>query len=334
MQHRNSQTMKLMKPAIALTMALFAAAAVQAADAPTTNQVADPVAKLQDKRAAEMARIANGEPEPAAAPAPSGASGRANPAPASGISSANTGFDGIKTQLHATDEEWKIISPALQSVITLRQTANEGLSGAQGGTGLGGMMGGFGGGFGGPGGGDSFSDPGNRGGRGGGGGFGGGDAGGFGGGDPAGFGGGGPGGFGGGDPGGFGGGGRGGRGGRGGGGGGGGFGGGPGGFGGGGGGGFGGGDRGGFGGPGGGGGGGGSPIATGGGNNPVALALSELRTAISSTNAPADQIKEQVAAVRTARQKAQTDLAAAQKNLRSLLTADQEAVLVSQGYLE
>jgi hypothetical protein len=71
-----------------------------------------------------------------------------------------------------------------------------------------------------------------------------------------------------------------------------------------------------------------------GGDNAVALALAELKSALSSTNAPPDQIKEQIAAVRTARQKAQTELAAAEKNLRQLVTADQEAVLISLGYLQ
>jgi hypothetical protein len=313
MQHRKIQTMKHIKSAITLTMALSAAAAL-AADTAPTNQDADAVARLQAKRAAEILRVAAGEPDPVATPAPPGTGGRA----VGGNVTANTGFDGIKSQIHATDEEWKIIAPVLQSITTLRQTANEGLTGAQGNGGFGGMMGmggGFGGGFGGPGGGDSFSDPGGaRGGRGGGGGFGGG----FGGGDAGGFGGG-PGGFGGGDPGGFGGGGRGGRGGRGGGG--------PGGFGGGGRGDFGGGDGGGT-------AGGGTAVVMSGGNNAVALALAELKSALSSTNAPADQIKEQVAAVRAARQKAQAGLAAAEKNLRSMLTADQETVLISLGYLE
>jgi hypothetical protein len=179
-----------------------------------------------------------------------------------GMLPGDTGLDGIKSQIRATDEEWKIIAPVLQSVITLRQTANEGLSGAQGDMGFGDMMGGFGG-FGGGfgfGASDSFADPG------------------------------GPGGFWGGGPGGSGGGGSGGS------------------------------------------GGGGSPVM-GGGQNAVALALTELRTALSTTNTAAE-IKEQVAAVRTARQKARTDLAAAEKKLRSLLTADQEAVLVGLGYLE
>jgi hypothetical protein len=333
-----------MKPAIALTTSLLAAAAAAlAAGGPTTNPDPDALAKLERNRAAELHRIEAGEPDPVATPARSGTRGGAEAARNAGAvgvnSSANTGFDGIKSRIHATDEEWKIIAPVLQSVITLRQTANEGLSGAQGDSGFGDMMGGFGG-FGGGfdfGGSDSFADPGGPGGFWGG--FGGGGPGGFGGGDPGGFGGGGrggrggggfggfggggPGGFGGGGPGGFGGGGPGGFGG-----------GGPGGFGGGGPGGFGGGGPGGFGGGGPGGFGGGDSPPTGGGNNAVALALTELRTTLSSTNAPPDQIKEQVAAVRAARQKAKADLAAAEKKLRDLLTASQEAVLISLGYLE
>jgi hypothetical protein len=72
----------------------------------------------------------------------------------------------------------------------------------------------------------------------------------------------------------------------------------------------------------------------GGGNNAVATALAELKTALSKSNTPADQIKEKLAAVRSARQKARADLAAAEINLRLLLTADQETVLISLGYLE
>jgi hypothetical protein len=80
-------------------------------------------------------------------------------------------------------------------------------------------------------------------------------------------------------------------------------------------------------------GGGGSDLG-GAANNPVALALAELKTALSKTNTPPEQIKEKVAAVRGARQKAQASLAAAERNLRQLLTDDQEAVLISLGYLE
>jgi hypothetical protein len=72
----------------------------------------------------------------------------------------------------------------------------------------------------------------------------------------------------------------------------------------------------------------------GGANNAVALALTELTTALSKTNAPADEIKEKVAAVHSAREKAKADLATAEKNLRQMLTPDQETVLVGLGYLE
>jgi septal ring factor EnvC (AmiA/AmiB activator) len=71
-----------------------------------------------------------------------------------------------------------------------------------------------------------------------------------------------------------------------------------------------------------------------GGNNAVATALAELKSALSNSKTPADQVKEKLAAVRNARQKANADLAAAEKSLRLLLTGDQETVLVSLGYLE
>ena len=79
---------------------------------------------------------------------------------------------------------------------------------------------------------------------------------------------------------------------------------------------------------------GGGFMGMGGGDNAVALALTELRTVLSSTNAPASDIKAKVEAVRNARQKAKADLAAAETNLRLLLTTEQEAVLVSLGYLD
>jgi Spy/CpxP family protein refolding chaperone len=72
----------------------------------------------------------------------------------------------------------------------------------------------------------------------------------------------------------------------------------------------------------------------GGGTNAVALAMTELTTALSKTNTPADEIQEKVAAVRNARQKAKADLTEAEKNLRQLLTPGQQTVLVSLGYLE
>ena len=69
-------------------------------------------------------------------------------------------------------------------------------------------------------------------------------------------------------------------------------------------------------------------------NNAVSSALAELTAALADTTSTPEQIKVKLAAVRTARQKAVVDLAAAQKALMPLLTADQEAMLVSLGYLD
>ncbi len=197
--------------------------------------------------------------------------------PGGNAATATAATDSLQSLIKATDEEWKVINPRLQAVVTARQAVMTYTATAAG-------RGGFGGGpnFGT----DSFDGPGNgigggRGGRGGPGGFGG-------------FGG--PGGPGGPDFGG--GGGRGGRGG------------GPGG-------------PGGFGGPGG-----------GGGSNPVSAALAELKTALADTSSTPEQIKTKLDAVRNARQKAATDLATAQKKLLPLLSASQEATLVSLGYLD
>lgn len=247
------------------------------------------------------------------------------------------GLDAVKGQIRATDEEWKVIGPLLQSVVTSREAATFSLSDQQGNSNMPGMVGGpnggppgfGGGGPGGFGGGDSFAEPGafgggpggggrggrgGRGGPGGPGGFGGGGPGGDSFGEPGEFGMGGPGGFGGGGPGGFG----------------------PGA------------------GPNGGvastnapgtlgnaagfnsprGGGRGGGFMGGGANNAVALALTQLGTALSTTNTPMTEIQEKAAAVRDARRKAVADLGAAQTNLRRLLTLEQEAVLLSLGYLD
>jgi hypothetical protein len=53
--------MKPTKPAIALTMALFTAAAALAADSAPTNQVEDTIAKLQENREAELLKLAGAE---------------------------------------------------------------------------------------------------------------------------------------------------------------------------------------------------------------------------------------------------------------------------------
>lgn len=66
----------------------------------------------------------------------------------------------------------------------------------------------------------------------------------------------------------------------------------------------------------------------------MSTALAELTTAIADTTSTPEQIKTKVGAVRTARQKAVSYLATAQKALLPLLTADQEALLVSLGYID
>jgi hypothetical protein len=229
---------------------------------------------------------------------------------AGGNQAGYTGLDDVRSQIHATAEEWKVIGPLLQAVVTCRQTADYSLGDQQDNMNSPGMFGGGRGGFGGGGpggrGGDSFADPGSfgggRGGGGGPGGFGGGSG-------PGGFGGGGLGGFGRGGPGNFG----------------------PGG-------------------PDGGGAATNAPGASGnaagfngsggGGfsgmsaNNAVALAMAELKTTLTATNTSKSEIQEKLAAVQEARRKAKTDLDTAKANLRKLLTLQQEAVLASLGYLD
>ena len=63
-------------------------------------------------------------------------------------------------------------------------------------------------------------------------------------------------------------------------------------------------------------------------------AARELRDALENKEAPADQIAAKLAALREARAKAKAELEAAQKDLQSVLTPRQEAVLVSAGTLE
>jgi hypothetical protein len=69
-------------------------------------------------------------------------------------------------------------------------------------------------------------------------------------------------------------------------------------------------------------------------DNPVALAIISLENALANTNAAPEEIKEKLAAVAGAKEKAKADLAKAQKNLRLLLTPTQQAVLASLGYLD
>lgn len=69
-------------------------------------------------------------------------------------------------------------------------------------------------------------------------------------------------------------------------------------------------------------------------DNAVALALAELKTALSAKNITAAEIQEKLAAVHVARQKARADLETAKTKLRKLLTLKQESVLASLGYLD
>lgn len=66
----------------------------------------------------------------------------------------------------------------------------------------------------------------------------------------------------------------------------------------------------------------------------VAKATSDLRTAVQDKAASADDISKKLTALRQAREKAKSDVAAAQKDLRELLTQKQEAALVLMGILE
>jgi len=63
-------------------------------------------------------------------------------------------------------------------------------------------------------------------------------------------------------------------------------------------------------------------------------ALGDLQASLADPKTSPDLLKEKVAGVRAARQKARAELETAQKELLELLTVDQEAVLVSMGYLD
>ena len=66
----------------------------------------------------------------------------------------------------------------------------------------------------------------------------------------------------------------------------------------------------------------------------VQKASSELRTTLENKDAAPDEIASKLKALRDAREKARTDLAAVQKDLKEILTQRQEAVLVTMGMLE
>ena len=66
----------------------------------------------------------------------------------------------------------------------------------------------------------------------------------------------------------------------------------------------------------------------------IGQASADLKAVLDDPKATADDIQIKLAAVRKARQKARADLAAAQKDLIELLTADQQTMLVCLGFLD
>jgi hypothetical protein len=68
--------------------------------------------------------------------------------------------------------------------------------------------------------------------------------------------------------------------------------------------------------------------------DPSAQFRADLQAALDDPKASSEEIREKLTALREAGKKAKADLAAAQKDLLELLTAYQEAVLVSLGYLD
>ena len=66
----------------------------------------------------------------------------------------------------------------------------------------------------------------------------------------------------------------------------------------------------------------------------VETASRELRDLLENKDATAEQITAKLTALREAREKAKTNLTAAQKELKEVLTQRQEAVFVTMGMLE
>lgn len=70
------------------------------------------------------------------------------------------------------------------------------------------------------------------------------------------------------------------------------------------------------------------------GGNAVLSALIDLQNTVKDPQSTPEQIAEKTTAVNAARSKAKTQLTAAQTELKLLLTDDQQAMLVEQGYLD
>jgi hypothetical protein len=69
-------------------------------------------------------------------------------------------------------------------------------------------------------------------------------------------------------------------------------------------------------------------------NSEVQKAVNHLNQLLRSSDSTDDQIKAACAAVRDARTKAKTELTKAQDDLKAVVTARQEAVLLAMGMLE
>lgn len=66
----------------------------------------------------------------------------------------------------------------------------------------------------------------------------------------------------------------------------------------------------------------------------IEVAQEQLRTLLDNTSATPDQIKQRVAALRTARKQVRQQLVVAQKNLIQIVTVRQEAQLIMMGLLD
>jgi Spy/CpxP family protein refolding chaperone len=68
--------------------------------------------------------------------------------------------------------------------------------------------------------------------------------------------------------------------------------------------------------------------------SPTQAATKDLQTALDNKDAKPEEIKAKLTALREAREKAKSEMTAAQKDLRELLTQRQEAVMVMMGFLD
>jgi Ca2+-binding EF-hand superfamily protein len=78
----------------------------------------------------------------------------------------------------------------------------------------------------------------------------------------------------------------------------------------------------------------GGPPGRGAEDNAVARAMRDLQETLADSKSTPELIGEKIAAVRAARKRANAELQAALRQLAELLTPDQQAVLISLGYLE